>query len=245
MAAELRKLGADGRRGRRLHRGARRPQRWRAAAIHTYDDHRMAMCLSLAAFNAARRCAPARAGAHPRSALRRPRPFPTTSRPCSASSQADAERHPGDHVDGPTASGKGTLASARGRSARLPPPRLGRAVPRHRAGRAARGVGDRRRAGAGARWPRALDLRFDGERDPARRRGRHRRAAPRGRRRAGLAHLRLARGARRRCTTCSCRSAALPGLVADGRDMGTVDLPRRAAQGLPHRQRRHARRAAA
>jgi len=27
------------------------PEAWRAAAIHTYDDHRMAMCLSLAAFN--------------------------------------------------------------------------------------------------------------------------------------------------------------------------------------------------
>ena len=30
----------------------------------------------------------------------------------------------------------------------------------------------------------------------------------------------------------------MPGLVADGRDMGTVDLPRRRPQGLPHRQRR-------
>ena len=27
------------------------------------------------------------------------------------------------------------------------------------------------------------------------------------------------------CASCSCRSAALPGLVADGRDMGTVVFP--------------------
>ena len=37
----------------------------------------------------------------------------------------------------------------------------------------------------------------------------------------------------------------LPGLVADGRDMGTVIFPDAAAQGVPHRQRRPARRAAA
>ena len=37
----------------------------------------------------------------------------------------------------------------------------------------------------------------------------------------------------------------LPGLVADGRDMGTVIFPDAAAQGLPDRQRRPARRAAA
>ena len=36
------------------------------ASIRTYDDHRVAMCFSLAAFNPA-----ARAGAHPRAALRR------------------------------------------------------------------------------------------------------------------------------------------------------------------------------
>ena len=32
-----------------------------------------------------------------------------------------------------------------------------------------------------------------------------------------------------------------PGLVADGRDMGTVIFPDAAVQGLPHRQRRRAR----
>ena len=37
----------------------------------------------------------------------------------------------------------------------------------------------------------------------------------------------------------------LPGLVADGRDMGTVIFPDAHAEGLPHRQRRPARRAPA
>ena len=50
MACELRKCGAT------VTEGAdfieiTPPTAWRAAAIHTYDDHRMAMCLSLAAFN--------------------------------------------------------------------------------------------------------------------------------------------------------------------------------------------------
>ncbi len=44
-------------------------------------------------------------------------------------------------------------------------------------------------------------------------------------RRAGLAHLGAGRRCAQRCTTCSCRFAALPGLVADGRDMGTVVFP--------------------
>jgi 3-phosphoshikimate 1-carboxyvinyltransferase len=38
-------------RGPRLHRSPAPGRPWQAASIHTYDDHRMAMCLSLAAFN--------------------------------------------------------------------------------------------------------------------------------------------------------------------------------------------------
>ncbi|MEP6740322.1 MAG: 3-phosphoshikimate 1-carboxyvinyltransferase, partial [Caldimonas sp.] len=50
MAAELRKVGAQ------VNEGAdfleiTRPQAWSAATIETYDDHRMAMAMSLAAFN--------------------------------------------------------------------------------------------------------------------------------------------------------------------------------------------------
>jgi 3-phosphoshikimate 1-carboxyvinyltransferase len=50
MAAELRKLGAKVAEGRDWIRVAP-PAHWQAASIHTYDDHRMAMCASLAAFN--------------------------------------------------------------------------------------------------------------------------------------------------------------------------------------------------
>jgi len=53
MAAELKKLGAQVESGQdwlRVHPLARTA--WRTASIHTYDDHRMAMCFSLAAFGA-------------------------------------------------------------------------------------------------------------------------------------------------------------------------------------------------
>ena len=71
MGNELRKLGAA------VVEGAdfieiTPPRQWQAAAIDTYDDHRMAMCLALAAFNPLRGAADSRrAGADPRSALRR------------------------------------------------------------------------------------------------------------------------------------------------------------------------------
>jgi hypothetical protein len=51
MATELRKLGAmvvDGDDFIEVEP----PRTWRRATLRTYDDHRMAMCLSLAAFNA-------------------------------------------------------------------------------------------------------------------------------------------------------------------------------------------------
>ncbi|HEY0825118.1 MAG TPA: 3-phosphoshikimate 1-carboxyvinyltransferase, partial [Ramlibacter sp.] len=50
MAAELRKLGAQVEEGADFLRVAP-PASWRPASIHTYDDHRMAMCFALAAFN--------------------------------------------------------------------------------------------------------------------------------------------------------------------------------------------------
>ncbi len=66
------------------------PAQWRAAAFATYDDHRMAMCLALAAFNplrGARQRASPGAGCRCASSIRAAsaRPFPTTSKPCSAS----------------------------------------------------------------------------------------------------------------------------------------------------------------
>jgi 3-phosphoshikimate 1-carboxyvinyltransferase len=56
---ELRKLGATVEEGADYIRITRPPATaWKAASIHTYDDHRVAMCFSLAAFNPAGcRCA--------------------------------------------------------------------------------------------------------------------------------------------------------------------------------------------
>ena len=53
MAAELRRLGAAVTEGSDFIE-VTPPATWQPAAIHTYDDHRIAMCLSLAAFNPAR-----------------------------------------------------------------------------------------------------------------------------------------------------------------------------------------------
>ena len=52
MANECRKLGATVEEGADFIR-ITPPTTWRAASIHTYDDHRVAMCFSLAAFNPA------------------------------------------------------------------------------------------------------------------------------------------------------------------------------------------------
>ena len=49
MATELRKLGATAEEGADWLRVSP-PARWTSATIDTYDDHRMAMCFSLAAF---------------------------------------------------------------------------------------------------------------------------------------------------------------------------------------------------
>ncbi|PMZ18141.1 bifunctional 3-phosphoshikimate 1-carboxyvinyltransferase/cytidylate kinase, partial [Pseudomonas sp. FW306-02-F08-AA] len=56
MATELRKLGATVEEGADYIRVTPPTQAadWKAASIHTYDDHRVAMCFSLAAFNPAR-----------------------------------------------------------------------------------------------------------------------------------------------------------------------------------------------
>ncbi|MBX9833085.1 MAG: 3-phosphoshikimate 1-carboxyvinyltransferase, partial [Burkholderiaceae bacterium] len=55
MATELRKLGATVAEGADFIRVTppARVEDWKAASIHTYDDHRVAMCFSLAAFNPA------------------------------------------------------------------------------------------------------------------------------------------------------------------------------------------------
>jgi 3-phosphoshikimate 1-carboxyvinyltransferase len=104
MATELRKLGATVETGVdfiRVHPPAAGD--WRAASIRTYDDHRVAMCFSLAAFNPAR--LPVRILEPQCVAKTFPDYFETLF------AVAHAREVPVICVDGPTASGKGTLAA--------------------------------------------------------------------------------------------------------------------------------------
>jgi 3-phosphoshikimate 1-carboxyvinyltransferase len=108
MAIELRKLGAAVEEGSdfikitppRLDAGS-----WKPASIHTYDDHRIAMCFSLAAFNPAG--VPVRIE-DPKCVAKT---FPDYFEALFFLAQTAAPRIPVICVDGPTASGKGTLAS--------------------------------------------------------------------------------------------------------------------------------------
>ncbi|MBT9465276.1 bifunctional 3-phosphoshikimate 1-carboxyvinyltransferase/cytidylate kinase [Hydrogenophaga sp.] len=104
MANECRKLGATVEEGADFIR-ITPPTRWRAASIHTYDDHRVAMCFSLAAFNPA--SLPVRIEDPKCVAKTFPDYFETLFEVCSTPAQAI----PVICIDGPTASGKGTLAS--------------------------------------------------------------------------------------------------------------------------------------
>ena len=107
MASELRKFGATVEEGDDFIR-VTAPQsaaHWRSADVATYDDHRIAMCFSLAAFNPTQ--LPVR--------IRDPRcvakTFPDYFESLFGVVQAQPDAIPVICVDGPTASGKGTLAS--------------------------------------------------------------------------------------------------------------------------------------
>ena len=104
MANECRKLGATVEEGADFIR-ITPPTTWRAASIHTYDDHRVAMCFSLAAFNPA--SLPVRIEDPKCVGKTFPDYFETLFDVCSTPAQAI----PVICIDGPTASGKGTLAS--------------------------------------------------------------------------------------------------------------------------------------
>jgi len=114
MAAELRKLGASVDEGPDWI-AVTAPQTWRAASIHTYDDHRIAMCLSLAAFNP---LAATGALAKPAVPVRILDPrcvgktFPDYFETLFGLAIARTSDLPVITIDGPSASGKGTLASA-------------------------------------------------------------------------------------------------------------------------------------
>ncbi|MBS0302944.1 MAG: bifunctional 3-phosphoshikimate 1-carboxyvinyltransferase/cytidylate kinase, partial [Proteobacteria bacterium] len=221
MAAELRKLGAQVEEGADylcITPPASRAD-WRAARIHTYDDHRVAMCFSLAAFNPAG--LPVRIE-DPKCVAKT---FPDYFETLFAVARADAAQVPVICIDGPTASGKGTVASAVAR-------RLGyhfldsgalyrvTALAAQRAGLAIEPASEAHIAALARKLP----VRFEGGQiwlgsDDVSDAIRTEEAGMNASRVSALPAVRqaliaLQHGFRR-----------LPGLVADGRDMGTVIFP--------------------
>jgi 3-phosphoshikimate 1-carboxyvinyltransferase len=219
MAIELRKFGAAVLEGADFIE-VTPPARWQAAAIHTYDDHRMAMCASLAAFN------PLAGGDVPVRILD-PRcvnkTFPAYFDALFGVTRARTDRVPVLTVDGPTASGKGTLGSALAE-------RLGYhhldsgALYRATALAALRqGVpaGDEAAVAAIAR---ALPLRFENQQallagEDVSDELRHEAVGSLASQIAALPAVRQA------LVELQLAFRRLPGLVADGRDMGTVIFP--------------------
>ena len=106
MACELRKLGATVEEGADfiLITPPASVQDWQAASIHTYDDHRVAMCFSLAAFN------PAGLPVRIEDPQCVAKTFPDYFEALFTLVQPSAPA-PVICIDGPTASGKGTVAS--------------------------------------------------------------------------------------------------------------------------------------
>jgi 3-phosphoshikimate 1-carboxyvinyltransferase len=223
MAAELRKLGAtvvDGPDFIEVHP----PARWQPATLHTYDDHRMAMCGSLAALNP---LAGASGGAGLPVRIEDPRCVGKTFPEYFETLFQIVTPAPGSvpvlTVDGPTASGKGTLAAAL--AERLGYHLLDSGALYRATALAAQDAGiDLDDAPALAALAGQLELRFTGHQvvlngrditDPLRLEstgGMASRVSVHPAVRQALHGLQLSF---RRC----------PGLVADGRDMGTVVFP--------------------
>jgi 3-phosphoshikimate 1-carboxyvinyltransferase len=108
MAKELRKLGSQVQEGPDFIRitAPGSLAAWRAATVDTYDDHRMAMCFSLAAFNPAG--VPVRIN-DPKCVAKT---FPDYFETLFSVAGAAQDSVPVICIDGPSASGKGTLAAA-------------------------------------------------------------------------------------------------------------------------------------
>ena len=226
MATELRKLGATVEEGPDFI-AVTPPARWQPASIATYDDHRIAMCLSLAAFNPL--AGQAHHGGDDGVPVRIQDPacvaktFPDYFEALFSVAQAAEADIPVITIDGPTASGKGTLAAAV--AARLGWHQLDSGLLYRATALAAlrQGLAPDDEAGL-ARLAAGLALRFDGERvllageDVAS----TLRQEQVGSLASQISALPAVRGA---LHALQLGFARLPGLVADGRDMGTVIFP--------------------
>lgn len=221
MACELRKLGAHCEEGPDYLRitPPAATSDWRAATIHTYDDHRMAMCFALAASNPAR--LPVRIEDPGCVAKTFPRYFQTLF----DVAEAAPDDIPVICIDGPTASGKGTLAAAV--AAHLGYHLLDSGALYRITALAAERDGlapETDNASAIAALAQTLSVRFDGDRilladeDVT----------------DAIRSESVGMNASRVSTLVQVRQALvalqhsfvrLPGLVADGRDMGTVIFP--------------------
>ncbi|ODS55143.1 MAG: cytidylate kinase [Acidovorax sp. SCN 65-108] len=221
MANELRKLGATVEEGADFIRVTppAQVQDWKAASIHTYDDHRVAMCFSLAAFNPAG--LPVRIE-DPKCVAKT---FPDYFEALFSVASTATDRIPVICIDGPTASGKGTVAAAVAqrlgyrfldsgamyRITALAALRAGLAIsPEHEARIAA--------------LAQTLPVRFEGGRvwlgsDDVTEAIRTEEA---GMNASRVSALPAVRGA---LVDLQHSFQRLPGLVADGRDMGTVIFP--------------------
>ncbi len=220
MAAELRKLGATVEEGADYIRITPLVRSgWKAAAIHTYDDHRVAMCFSLAAFNPAGR--PVRI-LDPKCVAKT---FPDYFEALFSVTTPQTGTVPILCVDGPTASGKGTLAA-------LLAERLGyhlldsgalyrvTALAALRAGLALEPANEAAIAALAERLP----VRFVGERvlldgEDVSLAIRSENGGMNASKVSALPAVRTA------LVALQHSFARLPGLVADGRDMGTVIFP--------------------
>lgn len=221
MAAELRKLGAT------VHEEADSIRitppasvgDWQAASIHTYDDHRVAMCFSLAAFNPAN--LPVRIEDPQCVAKTFPDYFETLFTVVQPSAPA-----PVICIDGTTASGKGTVAA-------IVAERLGFALLDSGAlyritGLAARRAGlslEEEGAAQMADLVASLDIRFTPEQQVLL--GGEDVSLAIRTEQAGMDASKISAYAPVRQALLQLQRdfARLPGLVADGRDMGTVVFP--------------------
>ena len=221
MANELRKLGAT------VQEGAdyiqitppASTEHWKAASIHTYDDHRVAMCFSLATFNPAQ--LPVRIE-DPKCVAKT---FPDYFEAFLGTAVLPAQRIPVICIDGPTASGKGTVAAEVAK--RLGYHFLDSGAMYRITAYAALQAGlviDAAHETAIAQLAKSLPVRFDGGRvylgnEDVSDAIRTEEAGMNASRVSALPSVRTA------LVDLQHSFQRLPGLVADGRDMGTVIFP--------------------